>query len=450
MEAFMVTDSRPGYTMACDLELNFQGRLDRAACEAGLAFALARHPLFRFTIGPMQDGALAWQDSGQSPPVQWASLDDPLDDSYGAPFDLTLQPGLRVWVRRGEDQSKILLHYHHACSDGLGVNGFAEDFLVAYHNAFPGSAPVEPRLLEMERLLIRGEIGMGVRSAWRKFADVFIGAREGIKLLLQRPASIASGDASSSQAPPARPMRPAFLSIRLSEATTRGLRQIASHADATTNDVLIRELFVLLARWNEAHGGISPRRLLRILVPQNLREGDDDKMPLANAIGFAFVTRKAGWRQRPAELLASIHRETKAIREGKLSLYFLGGMGTVRAAGLLPALVNGPFCFATAVLTNLGDATRLFRAALPRAGDDVRVGNVTYQGMVGVPPVRPGTGVVFLIAYHGTTMSVTYAWDWQRIDPESGRQILDEYVAQLDALAQQADTADAAKEVSRS
>jgi hypothetical protein len=437
MEAFMVMDSRPGYGMHCDLDLSFAGRIDRAAFEAGLAFALERNPLFRFTIARQQNGKLAWQDSGQSPSVQWISLDDPLDASYGATFDLMSRPGLRIWVRRGEDESKVLLHVHHACGDGLGVNGFIEDLLVGYHNAFPGCAPIEPRPLEIERLKTRGEIGMGTRSLWRQFTDVFVGAREGAKLLFQQPVSIAATRALAPSDPAtALPMRPFYISARLSAATTRGLRQLAKQADATTNDVLLRELFLLLANWNERHGGLPAGKRLRILMPQNLRENEDYKMPLANAISFAFVTRKASWCARPAELLESIRQETAAIRDGKLSLYFLGCMQTMRSWGLLQKIADGPFGFGAAILTNIGDPSRQFIAKLPRIDDAVQAGNVRYHGMVGVPPTRPRTGVVFTVANHGPTMSITYRWDPHQFDPQSGRQILDEFVAQLNATAQ--------------
>ena len=40
LESFMVADSRPAYPMLADVELQFQGRLDRAALASALSFAV--------------------------------------------------------------------------------------------------------------------------------------------------------------------------------------------------------------------------------------------------------------------------------------------------------------------------------------------------------------------------------------------------------------------------
>jgi hypothetical protein len=433
MEAFMVADSTPDYPMMCDLELTFAGQIDRAVFERGLAFALARNPLFCCRIETIGSGP-AWVPVSDPPPVKWVALDDPLDDDYGAPADFRSQGGLRVWVRQDNGESRVLLHFHHACADAVGSFGFIEDFLVGYHNAFNDAVPLEARPLEPERLLTRGEIGMGGRGVWRQITDVLAGAREGIKFFWQRPAPLA---ALASPPPNAVPPRPSFVTAFLSPATTHALRSLASQAGATTNDLLMRELFVMLARWNEAAGGCSPRRRLRILMPQNLRERDDYRLPLTNAMSFAFVTRRANWRERPAAFLESLREETEAVRRGKLSLYFLGALGSIRSAGLLRPLLRGPFCFATAVLSNLGDPSRRFIASLPHTAGGLAVGNLVYRHVLGVPPTRPRTHVVFTVANHGSTMSVTCKWDHHRYNPQDGRRILDDYVAQLDDTARQ-------------
>lgn len=434
MEAFMVADSTPDYPMMCDLELTFSGEIERPAFEQGLAFALARNPLFCCRIERRSQGELCWVPADEQPPVKWVGLDDPLDDTYGAAAEFDSRPALRVWVRQGRGESRVLLHFHHACADAVGTFGFIEDLLVGYHNAFPGSTPIDARPLEPERLLGRGEIGMGGRSVWRQITDVFAGAREGIKFFWQRPAPLA---ATATRSGPGEQLRPSFVTANLSEETTRGLRRIASEAGATTNDLMMRELFVTLARWNEAAGGFSARRRLRILMPQNLREREDYRLPLCNAMSFAFVTRRANWRDRPAAFLDSIREETEAVRRGKLSLYFLGALGSIRSAGLLLPVLRGPFCFATAVLSNLGDPARRFIANLPRVDGGIAVGNLVYRHVLGVPPTRPRTHAVFTVANHGPTMSVTCKWDHHRYNPHDGRRILDDYVAQLDATAGQ-------------
>ncbi|HEX3871531.1 MAG TPA: hypothetical protein VHV77_13900, partial [Pirellulales bacterium] len=95
LESFMVADSRAGYSMMCDVELDVRGTVDRGAFSAALAAALARNPLFTCHVERGPGGALAWVPSNDPPPVQWLSLDAPLDASYEAVADLSSHGGLR-------------------------------------------------------------------------------------------------------------------------------------------------------------------------------------------------------------------------------------------------------------------------------------------------------------------------------------------------------------------
>ena len=158
------------------------------------------------------------------------------------------------------------------------------------------------------------------------------------------------------------------------EQTTAGLRQAASAQGVSVNDLLIRDLFVTLMRWNTECGNDPKRRNLRILMPQNLRDRDDRTLPTTNLVGFAFVTRRNQLCHRPDELLQSIGEETTLVRQGQLSRYFLGGLGAIESAGLLPRLLRSSVCFATAVLTNLGDPQRRFITRFPRVSNGLAVG----------------------------------------------------------------------------
>ena len=99
-------------------------------------------------------------------------------------------------------------------------------------------------------------------------------------------------------------------------------------------------------------------------MPQNLREKSDYATPAANVMSFAFMTRSAALCDKPDELLKSISEETAAVKRGKLSIYFTAGLETLRGKKLLETVLRRPWCFSTAVLTNVGDPTRRFGADL--------------------------------------------------------------------------------------
>ncbi|QDU92548.1 hypothetical protein [Lignipirellula cremea] len=432
IEEFMLADSRPQYPMMADLEMHFQGRIRREPFDAALAQALARAPLFQSVIQTGPKGARHWVRTEQPVPVIWGDENAPLDDAYDAPVDLTAEPGLRVYVRSGETSSSVLLHFHHACSDGMGAFAFIEDFLAAYAQAC-GDDSVAMRPLEPERLRHRGALGTAGRSAYRGLVDTFIGAREGIRFFLQRPSPL-----PAIQDPPiaetAR-LRIRATNGRCSEETTAGLRKAATALNCTVNDLLLRDLFLTMHQWHNQQDGPSTRGQLRILMPQNLRERDDRRMPTGNMLGFAFVTRKRRLCESPQELLRSISHETAAVREGQLSRYFLGGLDALHKAGWLPRVLQGKLCFASAVLTNLGNPLRRFVTRFPRAGSKLKIGDLKLVELTGVPPLRPNTRAVFAVFGSHDKLTLCLRTDPYLYSADDNAQLLNLYLARLDATA---------------
>ena len=201
------------------------------------------------------------------------------------------------------------------------------------------------------------------------------------------------------------------------------------------NDLLLRDLFLTLNRWNCECGQQAGRRNLRILMPQNLRERVDRFLPPANLVGFAFVTRNARECADPAALVRSIHEETKAVRHGQLSRYFLGGLGAIESAGLLQRLLRSRICFATAVLTNLGDPLRRFSTKFPRVDGALQVGNLVFERVEGVPPLRPGTHAAFCIYKSDQTLSLSLKTDSYLFSPSDTDRLLQMFDAQLATTA---------------
>ncbi len=436
IEAFMAIDAREGYSLAVDMELRFRGRIDRAAFERALAAAIQRNPLFvcRIEAG---HGGYAWVPSDAMPAIEWLVEGDELGDRYDAFVDLSFDPGLRVWVRVGEERSSVLLHYHHACCDGMGGFSFVEDLLAAYAAALGGEPLVEPRELVPARLLTRAQASVPYRTPLQQIGDSFVGLWEGLKLLFARPQALAAGAKGATAPEPTvrAPERPGFITMTCSAETKAALRRVAAGAGATTNDVLLRDLFVVLDRWNEAQGDSRRRSRLRILMPQNLREPADAATPAANILSFAFLTRRRAACDRPDALLASIRDETARIKRDKLSLYFLLTVGGVLLAGALPRILKSKTCFSTAVLSNFSYPVRRFATRFPRQGEHLMAGNLLLESIAVVPPPRPLTHATFGVVSTSDSLSITCKWDPHVLSRADAQRLLSDYIAQLQISA---------------
>ncbi|TWT34290.1 hypothetical protein [Blastopirellula retiformator] len=395
VEKFMFADTRPQYPMICDAEARFQGTVERGPFEEGLNFALERAPMFRSVIENDKKRGLVWQLCDRRPEVDWGEYGEPYIDGYDQVIDLTKDVGLRVFVRSGSDRSTVMFHFHHACADGVGSFAFIEDFLTGYNNATPGAKPATPRKLEPERLLDRCNSALENPSVWKGLCDVGSGIASAFRFFADRPLPLTSGLPLAE--PGAERKQRGPVSVALSNETTVALRRFSTETKVTLNDLLLRDLFLALNEQIETQGFPIKRRQLRVLMPQNLRGRGDKAMPTTNDIGFAFLTRRGDFCQKPDELLKSLAWETNAIRGDRLSRYFIGGLAGIQAVGAHPWIVNGRFCFATAVLTNLGNSWRRFATKLPVANGGLVAGNLVYDSLIGMPPVRPRTAAAFSV-----------------------------------------------------
>jgi hypothetical protein len=426
MEAFMVADGREGYAMTCDTELDFSGCIDREAFETALAVALARNPLLRSLVVRDSAGALSWTLTDHMPHIDWAPWGTPVAGQFGQTVDLTREIGLRVWVRQGDEKSSVLCQFHHACSDGVGFVAFCEDMMAAYSAALPGSVAVALRPLNPELLKRRALLSIPLRNKLQKVADVFLAIRESLRFLFQAPLALsAQVDAKDATG------HVVFSSYTFTDETVVNLRRLAGEAGATLNDLLLRDLMIALRRWQSGNGRAPRYRKLRILMPQNLRGPDDGAMPATIAMSFAFITRSASCCDDPDKLLRTISAETEAIRRHKLSLFFLGGIASLQGAGILDWLLRRRMCFATAVLTNLGNPTRRFVARFPRSPEGLMAGNLALKSITGVPPLRPLTRSVWGVFQTASTLTISLKCDPQSYGPLDVERLLGEYVSQL-------------------
>jgi hypothetical protein len=188
------------------------------------------------------------------------------------------------------------------------------------------------------------------------------------------------------------------------------------------NDLLLRDLFVILGNWNRSRPPGNPAAPLRVAVPINLRPPEG---PLRSA---SFNTMTMGCLDRDPRALAErgrlldgIRAETRAAKRGRWG-FTLGWLLRLFGAvpGGLATLFNGR--------RNLGTAMLPFR----RPDGRLAARGAVLEGIEFFPPVRPLTRASFgALSYAGRlTLGLTY--DPRTLTAADGRRLFGAFLAQVD------------------
>jgi hypothetical protein len=155
-------------------------------------------------------------------------------------------------------------------------------------------------------------------------------------------------------------------------------------------------------------------------------------MPAANVMSFTFVDRRTNECRDGVLLLESIRREMQDIKRWKMGLYFIGQLGLLCVIpNGLKIFLSGKRCFASAVLTNVGDPTRRFSVAFKRNEGRSVIGNLLLDNIIGAPPLRPLTRLGIAITAYGGQLTVSAQCDWHTFDRAQTRKLLDLYIARI-------------------
>jgi hypothetical protein len=399
---------------------------------ASLAVALGRHPLVDSVLGDARSPGPIWRRVREAEPATAEVCDF---DALGVPFDLARERPFRWYWRATAEGGMLWAYFHHAAVDGLGALSFLGDWFAAYDAVVAPQRGTRLRSLRPEMLHTRGRptlennrpsvgpVAAGSQpvesspagsvggSAGVRPGGTWQAVREVVRFLFRRvtPVAAAAGDGgvgsrlAGESAPP-------LCWLRLSEVQSSGLRRTAESAGVTLNDWVMRALLEALLRWNRQRD--RPGRWYRIMMPVNLRDRQQQRMPAANRIGFAFIDRdltRCGDREA---LLRGLAEENAFIRGTGITTLFLQSLDTaLRIPGAMRLLTRGGGAGATAVLSNVGDPTRRFHSKLSTARGRLRVGQLVLEEFAGAPPTRPGTNASFLLSQYAgeVTLSVTYA-----------------------------------------
>ncbi|MFN8606514.1 MAG: hypothetical protein U0931_03215 [Vulcanimicrobiota bacterium] len=356
------------------LEASFRQKLDHQRVQQSLVCLASRHPLL-LARPQRRAQQWLWEPAAEAIPLV-------LVGQQQAWSPLPLDPELiRVYLVEKASGCSLYFHIHHAVCDGTGSRQLLSDFGLAYANPSNALTPLDPA-----RLARRGRIPAAPPQApasWHK------SLRDVLGFLFPWPQVLAGAGEQARLRPFSKRIIEAGPVLERARAAGAGLTELASS-----------DLFACLARWQRQHG--VQRGRLRLLIPMDLRELDDRRLPACNRITFAFLQRSL--HQCGPDLSRELSSEREYIKTYRTDLDFLRGLQLVAGSRLLPWLLRAPLPMCSAILTNMGEVSPLRGFDWEEGG--LRVGDVLCDHVSGATALRPGTRAAFSLCRFGGRLAV--------------------------------------------
>ena len=277
-------------------------------------------------------------------------------------WDMTLVHGLKG------NRTGLILRMHHCLADGIAGVGIM--------NVLLDASPETPRLPRKKFRLrvppVRDPInGLldGVVNSYSDFVKRILSAWTNLLDMAEQMAANGGnlgGDEFSQLLPEITafterlrfnvlyrgPQKFAWADIPLGEV--KAIRQICG---ASVNDVILTLVTATIRRYLERHGDRVKGRLLRMMVPVNLR-GSDSPGELGNRISLVPVTIPLDIRP-PRKLLAAVHKRTEFLKRShaaelvSLAGGFIGMFPSAMQSLVGPVISQVPFTPFNLVCTNV-------------------------------------------------------------------------------------------------
>ncbi len=430
-EHFMLADDCPEHPMSFFVQMKFQGRFDRPQLTAALQAALAVHPLLNSWIqGSAKEATsrITWIAAGSAAPtIDWNDAEVPFRFAAGKWLDLKAESGLRLWLRESEDTTTLVLQIHHCCCDGLGASSFIQTLLVAYHLLQTSGSTAELERMFDPQLLRERDLSL---STWRRIWNTARHAFHRISRYCKLPPVPLATPRPLPEDISGDDPFPRFQTFTFDTADTKQFRVTAKRLGVSLNELLLRDLFLILDDWNRRHSPDHSSQTIRVCIPINQRRATDGRMPAANVVSLSFLDRVTAQLADPIQLLGNLHEQVDQTLRVRTSLAF----GPVlKLIGMIPgrlyARMQRTHCLASAVMSNLG----VLCVGSALLGRDRRMvaGGVVLESVEVVLPLHPLTHVAFVALNYGGKLSLTISHDPRWIDAADGRELLASFVRQL-------------------
>jgi diacylglycerol O-acyltransferase len=256
-------------------------------------------------------------------------------------WDLTIVRGLKG------NRTGVIIRMHHCLTDGIAGVGIMNVLL----DATPEAAPVPSPKIKMQAARRRDPLSSlttGLVESYSDFVKQILSAMADMLSMAERVAAN-GGTVEPNEFADLFPEITAFTERLRFNVIYRGpqkfacteiplddVKAIRKKCATSVNDVILAIVTATIRRYCELHGDPVRRRLLRMMVPVNLRR-KEDASDLGNRISLVPVTVPLSIRQ-PRKLLAAVHKRTEFLKRVHAAevVSLAGGL-----IGMFPTSVQG-------------------------------------------------------------------------------------------------------------
>lgn len=427
-ERFFYLDDVAGYPNTIICRLRFEGTFDRELIDQAAKFTVDRHQITGSKIARNRFGKLEWvRTQGEYPRVFWRKKEECLDYPLIDHLDLQHENGTRLYFVEGEGATDLVIQTHHACCDGLGGMQCIADFLVTYHNLATGNRLAKDlRRLDEDLYRLRAKFYPRGWAFLKALPFQPIGLFGAYKYFFQKavPLKGVSESPARGELKADAKYQPHGKTLQLTEQETRQLKSIARRENSSTNNLLARDLLLAVSRFRNEIGEGRLEDRLRILVPFNLRDFRDRRLPAANRVSMVYLDRTMKECRDRNGLLWSLNFEMRAIQKWGLAPTFTWMLRLINSVpGWMPAMVRDKRCRASFLFTNMADFFQ--RVPLPQEGSDLKVGSLNLKSIDLLAPIRPLTQAAFTAFELANRQNITLHYDRAALSQEESDRILE-------------------------
>jgi NRPS condensation-like uncharacterized protein len=401
-EQYMLADDREDSPMTFVVKADLTGPLDHDAIHEAIQSSLQRHPLFHATVSAEGFRKPTWVTCDpRSVKVEWMSESAAAANAFRQ-IDLTSEPGLRIQiVERDDGGTQLRLNVHHAASDGIGTQRFLGDVLAFYGQLTDFQSPPELLPLDPDSLRQRCHRIRDDKSLSLRFKDWREAVRRECQFISTTPTPVAfNTPAEQGGVGQARSI------FRVVDRDCLGaLRRRCRLSGVTLNDLILHAVFATIHAWNRDVTGNENGRY-RLAVPLDLRLAHHEQLPAANVVSYAFPTLRGREIDRPNALERCVEEMDFYVRNRQQSNVERAMRIGTSIPGAVSFFLKKQRRIATAIVSNVGDPARNFRARFARKNGRCVAGSVILERLTSASPLRKGTDVNITVSTYANELTV--------------------------------------------